>query len=257
MAPQIDLYSLATVPIEQLFNDTSLGNATGFIWESTGRQHLVTNRHVMTCRNFETGQNLHSNGGRPNKLRLLFNVGANKFGKRDEFVAIRDADNRPTWLIHPAKNTDLAVLPLAINHSAAAAELYPINTLSSVKLRTEIGMDVFVLGYPFGAPRPGFPVWKRGSIASEPQLAPLTKNYFLVDTSSRPGMSGAPVIRRSWGQHLLDGGSFFTDGYSQTRFLGVYSGRLYTKDQSDAQLGMVWPAHLIDEIIAGAKLDTD
>jgi hypothetical protein len=29
---------------------------------------------------------------------------------------------------------------------------------------------------------------------------------------------------------------------SLTRFIGVYSGRLHTKDPSDAQIGMVWPA---------------
>ena len=103
-------------------------------------------------------------------------------------------------------------------------------------------MDVFVLEYPFGADPPGFPVWKRGSIASEPHLTRPGPGYMLVDTASRPGMSGAPVIPRSWSNSL-------------TRFIGVYSGRLHTKDPSDAQIGMVWPAEDIEEIIGGAKLD--
>ena len=73
-----------------------------------------------------------------------------------------------------------------------------MNGLANAALRIEIGMEVFILGYPFEIKPPAYPVWKRGSIASEPQLALLTTDYMLVDTASRPGMSGAPVIRRSW-----------------------------------------------------------
>lgn len=65
----------------------------------------------------------------------------------------------------------------------------PINEMSTEALQVSVGMDVFVLGYPFGFQLPGYPVWKRGSIASEPDLAPLTYRYMLVDSASRPGMS--------------------------------------------------------------------
>jgi hypothetical protein len=74
-------------------------------------------------------------------------------------------------------------------------------------------LEVFILGYPFPIELPGYPVWKRGRIASEPDLASLApalgssgrrkvkfgahpRDYLLADTASRPGMSGAPVIRR-------------------------------------------------------------
>jgi hypothetical protein len=118
-------------------------------------------------------------------------------------------------------------------------------------------MDVFVLGYPFGAEPPGFPVWKRGSIASEPDLVRLSSDYLLVDSASRPGMSGAPVIRRSWGTHLLNGDITFTDGRAATKLVGIYSGRLHTKAFEDAQIAMVWHPSFIDEIIVAGKLDED
>jgi hypothetical protein len=118
-------------------------------------------------------------------------------------------------------------------------------------------MDVFVLGYPFGNDLRGFPVWKRGSIASEPHLARGSTDYFLVDTASRPGMSGSPVIRRSWGFHILDGGNSLGGVPFATRFVGIYSGRLHTNDPGDAQIGMVWPPWIIEEIVAGNKLDID
>ena len=42
-------------------------------------------------------------------------------------------------------------------------------------------MEVFILGYPFEIKPPAYPVWKRGSIASEPQLARLATDYMLVE----------------------------------------------------------------------------
>ena len=79
--------------------------------------------------------------------------------------------------------------------------LYPLNELANDPLVIGIGMEVFILGYPFKIAPPAFPIWKRGSIASEPELVRMTGGYLYVDTASRPGMSGAPVIRRSVGTH--------------------------------------------------------
>jgi hypothetical protein len=111
-----------------------------------------------------------------------------------------------------------------------------------------------VLGYPFGPGKTGLPVWKRGSIASEPDLVPHVENYLLVDTASRPGMSGSPVILRSYGTHVSQGGVTLTSG-SANKFIGVYSGRLHTQDPLEAQIGMVWSAVYIDEIIDGGIKD--
>jgi hypothetical protein len=252
----IDQYSLATVPIEQFFNDTSLGNATGFVWKTQDAHFLITNWHVVTCRYFPKGRNLRDDAGRPNKLRLLFNLSTLTFGKQQHDIAIRDVDDRPLWLAHPARNVDVVAMPLHIQGTAPIMNPYPINTLSNTALRIRVGMDVYILGYPFGAEPPGFPVWKRGSIASEPDLAPMTNDYFLVDSASRPGMSGAPVIRRSWGTHLLDNGGIIQDNTGTTKFIGIYSGRLYTAE-AEAQIGMVWPTRIIEEIIAGGKRDED
>jgi hypothetical protein len=117
-----------------------------------------------------------------------------------------------------------------------------------------VGMDVFILGYPFGAQPPAFPIWKRGSIASEPYLVHSTTGYYLVDTASRPGMSGSPVILRSWSNHILESNMWTTtsDKLPIDRIIGVYSGR---KIPTDAQIGIVWHVDYIDEIIDGAKRD--
>jgi hypothetical protein len=67
-------------------------------------------------------------------------------------------------------------------------------------------MGVFILGYPFGNTPPSFPRLEAGRIASEPDLVRMTTGYYLVDTASRPGMSGAPVILRSWTNDFVEGG---------------------------------------------------
>jgi hypothetical protein len=68
-------------------------------------------------------------------------------------------------------------------------------------------------------------------------------------------MSGAAVILRSWGAHVKENDAVNMTAGAVTRFIGVYSGRLHTKDPLDAQIGMVWPASLISEIILGECRD--
>jgi hypothetical protein len=255
---QIDPYSLTTVPIDIRANDRSLGIATGFIWKRGAQHFLITNWHVVTGRNAETG--ILETPVRPETLRLLFNVRIGTFGKQQWDINIRDADGTALWFVHPTRGrgSDIVAIPLPMKGDEPVMVMYPINLLKSeADLAVRIGMDVFILGYPFSVSPPGFPVWKRGSIASEPDLTPIGRGYTLVDTASRPGMSGSPVICRSWGYHLLTDDRISMDVTSQSKFIGVYSGRLHTSDKTDAQLGMVWPVEDIEAIVAACKLHKD
>lgn len=165
---------------------------------------------------------------------------------------------RPLWLVHAAHKRKIDVVAIPLEPPEDFINFYPINRMKREdELAIRISMDCYVLGYPFGAPPPGFPVWKRGSIASEPELAGPGNQYFLIDSASRPGMSGAPVILRSWGTHMLEDGAVSTVTGAVTRFIGVYSGRLHTRDALEAQIGIVWPTRLIREIIAESIRDDD
>jgi len=170
-------------------------------------------------------------------------------GKVEAQQTLFDQAGNPVWLIHTVHGRSVDVVAIPLPAPPDHLHFRPINVMSSDPLQVSVGMDVFILGYPFGYQAPGYPVWKRGSIASEPQLAPLTHRYMLVDSASRPGMSGAPVIQRSWGNHMLDNGGVAMGPGSATRFLGVYSGRLHTNDPNDPQLARVWPQSLLEEII--------
>lgn len=252
----LDEFSLTAVPLEPYFNETKLGNATGFMWEWAGAHYLVTNWHVVSARDFFTDEYLDRvTVGRPNKLRTLFNTKMGFIGKQQWDISIRDEDDNPLWLVHPGRRLDIAVLPLPVNAEHPVSAFHPINRLTDARVPLQIGMEVFILGFPFGAEPPGYPVWKRGSIASEPDLARLTTDYLLVDTASRPGMSGAPVIRRNrrFAETAEERSSV---AKPSTRFVGIYSGRLRTQTADEAQIGLVWDASFINEIIAGNTRDT-
>jgi hypothetical protein len=253
----IDPYSLTTIPVQQLANGTEMRSATAFVWKHGPQHYLVTNWHVISGRDARTGDLMTD--ARPDTLRCLFNVRVGTFGKQQWDIKVRDDDGNPLWLVHPGKGrgVDVVLVPLPMTGDEPVMDMYPINVLPKSNIANRVGMDVFVLGYPFGNTPPGFPVWKRGSVASEPDLVNFTTGYQLIDTASRPGMSGGPVVRRTWCTHLYDDGSFSMDGKSETRFIGIYSGRLYTKNQSDVQLGIVWPAGVIEELIAGNHRDAD
>jgi hypothetical protein len=74
------------------------------------------------------------------------------------------------------------------------------------------------------------PVWRRGTLASEPLLPVDGKPMFLVDGSTSPGFSGAPVLRRQVGPLPLrqaDGSIMIkADSVLHTSLIGVYAGRL-------------------------------
>jgi hypothetical protein len=254
--PTIDPYSVSTVPLEMYFEQTHLSVGTGFLWQDQEAFYLITNWHNVTGRDPFSGKHLSKTAGEPNRLRVTWNQKDNLGTKFAEFVPIRDGNSIPLWFIHPKHGNQVDIVALPVDRPAGA-DMHPINKMESDNLTLQVGMDVFILGYPFAIGPDGFPIWKRGSIASEPEILDASRPYFLIDTASRPGMSGSPVIRRSWGTHQLQGGSLMLGGRSiATKFVGVYSGRLATDDANDAQLGMAWPAHFIQEIIDSKKRDT-
>lgn len=77
----LDPFTLTTVPLEQYFGETRLGQGTGFMWQIGEQYYLVTAWHVLTMRDFFTGQNLRPDAGRPNVLRTLSNIRTGLFSR--------------------------------------------------------------------------------------------------------------------------------------------------------------------------------
>ena len=222
------------------------------MWTRRDKNYLITNWHVVTLRNNETLKHLHEKSAIPDSLVGHFRARLGSFETQQQQIPLLDADGRPLWLHHAGhgRAVDVVAIPLPDNLSEFVT---PLNRLPHEPMLMQIGMDVYVLGFPFGSGAPSLPVWKRGSIASEPAIVRQAALHHLVDTASRPGMSGAPVILRAYGARLTEAGTSIRDEPG-TRFFGVYSGRLHVQE-NEAQLARVWPESFIEEIIDGNVRD--
>jgi hypothetical protein len=136
--------------------------------------------------------------------------------------------------------------------------VHPINKLPTTSnMVVETGQDVFILGYPLNIRAGGaFPVWKRASIASEPEIDLDSLPQVLVDTATYKGMSGSPVIAKEVYHYRGFDGDLHIDNNVGTHYtlVGVYSGRRFGPRGELSQLAVVWKARVIEEIIAARKI---
>ena len=254
----VDPLSLTSLLLVQRVNDTDLGSATGFVVKRHSQTWLITNRHVLSGRHTETDVVLSQTGALPDTIRI-FHHSKLSVVRQGVWCVVDEPlytdDGQPRWREHPRfcikdeehpqePNVDLAALPLSGLHDDV--QLYPLDlALASVDVRVAPGLPASIIGYPFGRPGPArFPIWKTGHIASDAD-AYWSPRYFLIDATTRPGMSGSPVVYRSFG--IYQAGDGTTVAGSATRLLGVYSGRI----RDDAEIGRVWRPDLIPELIDG------
>ena len=265
MLPEINLnrFTFCACPVETFIGNEILARATAFFWQHGDQIYLVSNWHVLSGRNPKTGQSKEKDGSVPDGLKV-------KFTPRHELnlvlslgVHLTNDAGQPLWIQHSThgQKADLA----AVNITRGLARLgehleQPAvqphctnNVMQAAALTPQIANDVFVLGFPFGMSKTlHFPIWKRGSIASEYDFGIDQIPCFLIDTATREGMSGSPVLlRRLGGQANDDGG--FTLNLDDTKFLGVYSGR-YIGGLDEMQLGIVWKARLIEELVSNSAV---
>ena len=126
--------------------------------------------------------------------------------------------------------------------------MYPLDlSMADVDIVPEVAMPVSIIGFPLGLTSGGyFPIWKTGHIASEPNIDYNGEPLFLIDSTTRSGMSGSPVVlRMSGGFKTKNGKTVLSMGGYRTLFLGIYSGRL----NEDSEIGCVWRPYLITEIL--------
>jgi hypothetical protein len=244
----VDFHSLVSLPIELWQGKTFLSHATGFFHKKGSRLYLVSNWHVFSGRDALSGQPLHSQGGLPDRLKILLRVA--EFNKSIELTLHINQDECSGWLHHPeGQKIDVA-----------CARIYQIPECAIIRSPTEncwnedmhkgVGSECYVVGYPLERKlTDNLPVWKRASLATDFDVDYASSPCFLIDTTARPGMSGSPVYLRSAGATLLENGdSVFLNG-SATNFIGVYSGRVQSCKDGDLSLGKVWRSKVINEII--------
>ena len=273
---QLHHFSLSTTPT-QIFNDLGkpLGNATSFFYETKDAQlFLITNWHVVTGRN-SWNPSESKTGAVPSVVKITVQkkqmpVDGQKnivLSDIDEIsLPINSEDgNDPRWLEHPDYGFEVDVVGIKINKHSEFRNQYELNVVNSWKefhqgYQPEVMDDVFVIGYPWGLsvnPERGgvIPIYKRGSIASDPIIDYRRRPCVLIDCRTTEAMSGSPVIASHSGLLMPDGHvSANTTFGTVSSFLGIYSGRLIKENSMDdmkkeiSEIGVVWKASVLDAI---------
>ncbi len=239
------IQSLYLVPAHR---GTALASATGFVAQYGGANYLVTNWHVVAGRNPLTGQALDQPGGAvPDRVHVLHNqrTGLGHWQSRIEPTV--DAEGTALWLEHPQHRRRADVVALRLTALDGVA-LYPYTLQpSGPQLAVGVSEAVSIVGFPFGRTGcGGFGIWSKGWLATEPDVDFDELPCFLIDSRTRQGQSGSPVIAYSASGGTFEGDSIVVGGGPSTRLLGVYSGRI----SAESDLGVVWKASALREILS-------
>lgn len=247
-----DPISFSSVFIEAWFGSQKIGIASGFPWREEAGVYLVTNWHVVSGIHPETSQPIDKHGTIPDYLRVWLHQKENLGVWERIRIDLYDNQGRPRWLEHSGYGSEVDVALMQID-VPGRCKAFPINERPLDDFRVEVSQDVFVVGFPRGMSGAGkLPIWKRGSIASEPELDLDGVPKLLIDSLTREGMSGSPVIAQYVGYYKVSPPKTSSEDWIGVgrKFLGVYSGRLPGQDEFEAHLGIVWKESVIEEIIS-------
>ncbi|MBU0740040.1 MAG: serine protease [Alphaproteobacteria bacterium] len=284
--------SYATTRISVRCNDIEISRASGFVAKFGQEYFLVTNWHVVSGRNPITKKLTSSVAAIPDALEFHVTVITSERGDGNKtsttlyFKPMKIdlyAEENPIWLemTESDHQVDVAILPLSelveelqqpmtrlafieagavtlkrgLSVSGASA---PLKAEGVSHFYPQVGSEVFVLGYPHGIELAGvFPIWKRASIASEPQ-ATITSGGFeyadmlYVDALTKGGMSGSPVIAfpREGDVYVTDDGVAVTMKADGAHLVGIYAGRDgVTNEELEFSIGRVWKSATIGNIL--------
>lgn len=262
-------WNYAVAFLEMSYGQQPLSTGSCFFWGFDGRTFLVTNWHNLAGRNPLTDQPMSKTGGIPDRVTF----GAFKRESEPDSqgflelsysplgVKICQSDlTNPQWYEHPTLGRQVDVAAIDVTEAIQGFQINCANELENDAVLDVIAsQDVFVVGFPFGLiPNAPAPIWKRGSIALDPTFDPEGLPKMLIDTATRPGMSGSVVVAR----HIIVGRDYPKKDGTKSQPLwyakfdlvaGIYSGRHY-HDLEKAQLGIVWKRNTIEQTVAGRRV---
>ncbi len=227
------------------FNQMELASATAFTvrWES--QPYLITNWHVVTGRDPDSNQCLDKkNAAIPNALSVRFHAKGNLGAWKMVDLPLYDAEGKHLWLQHPMGQViDVVAIPIV---AVRGIEVHALDlALADVDIVPTPAMPVSVIGYPLGlVAGESWPIWKTGHIASDPDIDyEPGRPAFLIDATTRSGMSGAPVVLRRDNYQQRNGTQIIAGG-TATKFMGVYAGRIHDA----SEIGRVWRPFVLTEL---------
>ena len=234
-------------------------------WRQVEDMWLVTNRHVLIPKD--------DNDREMRPIRLTFHLRSiDGLGRLtwDPVEVDADAISSLTKL-HPDDSVDVAMLNISEiftsrikgdQRYAQPVFLHSDKFAGKNKIQVEASSDILVVGYPRGYYDHVnlFPIVKSGIIASRWGVGFEGQPYFLIDAKLFPGSSGSVVISKPT-DLVVDNGRMMYATEKQFAFLGIYSGEpqleekpvaignLIVTQKTGFDLGIVWYAELLEEII--------
>lgn len=236
--------SLTSLHLKILHNETEIGQATGFVVEKNEKPYLITNRHVvLLCAQDKDPSDV---GGWVCANRI--DIYQNRLGHLGEWFWVEedlyDAHHKERWLEDPLLGSRADLIALPIEHTQDV-QFFPLDmSLAKKDIGLSPGDSVSIVGFPYGmAQAAGLPIWKSGTIASDPDINFDGKQMFLVDSTSRPGMSGSPVYAVRRGVIRSAHGSVAVTQSPVTKFLGVYS-----EQSLSEEICAVWKSEVVIDL---------
>lgn len=279
MGKTMSSISFFSLYLELIHKGKKIGSGTGFIYEPDGvdQNFLVTNYHVLTGRYADKPDTLLPGlEGSPDEIQ--FSALSRDNYKPANFKLHMLQEGKPiSWLEHKdrAQGIDIAAIRIEPPQNVAVISQKKLGLVDNINF--EVGTDLFIVGFPFGFTLGNFlPIWKRGTVASEPLFRPNGLSMFYIDSFVKPGMSGSPVfaveirevfnlksedaklfkkVERGELSALdaikqLDPNSFAKSQHRKYfQLVGIFS-HVITYDNQDLNMGVVWQKKLIDEIFA-------
>ena len=268
-AQGIEHISLITTPVILLKGDKVISRGTGFFYvlEDSTKQNiifLITNYHVLT-----------GNPPKTNKLpkgdniKFYFHKDPNNPGEVNEIrIPLFTKENKEVWIVSKDyPEADVAAIPILSSFTKGASVYAIAENWTKSKMKIRPTSTITLVGYPYGffEKKNWLPIWKTGTIATEPSYNFEGKPLMLIDISAFPGMSGSPAFAIANGAYqTIDGPT--TVGQVRM-FLGIYASmQMVTeakyleelvqkhskkgiKISSSLELGHIWKADLIVNMI--------
>ena len=276
-------YSLCPFMIKACDDNGMISAASGFFFEFEDEWFLVTNWHVVSGKNFLTKEPLNRQSGRfPTFAKVMMLSYVHRLdglpGQRLVTTVAKPVEIykncQPLWFEHPELGSDCDVIALPMKRPKICPESMhnAANKISTTRIPIEPGGVIFIVGFPmFISVYVGLPIWKSGCIASEPcydiKLGGVLSDIggirggrrlpaFFIDSLTREGMSGSPVFAKysgMWNNNAPYTGTVWSNTVmgSGTEFVGCYSGRINSRREEDAALGLCWRKDVIEAICRG------
>lgn len=274
MTAEPEHISLCTTPVELFNGDEVVSQGTGFYFmrnkDSKKVLFLVTNYHVLT--GSSPGECMPPIG---DNITFQFHITKeNPSVVKTVRMPLFMQNQKPIWFIHKdIPEADLAVVPIPASNYVDCSVSCISSDWTGGELKIRPGSNVMLIGYPYGFydKYNSLPIWKTGSLASEPSFDFDGKPLIIIDVSAFPGMSGSPAFAVSYGTYETERGP--TSVGSVRRFLGIYASmQIYKKQKyleeisqnshlgitmtESLELGYVWKSKLIVDTIDGFDIET-